>query len=135
MSLSTMGLRRDRLHLLRLAMGLVLGGGQDSELPPLGSGQGPMTPPAQLCRGEARVHVSWGRPQAAHRLPPALSPDAARHPHGKKAQAPWRSRQSALSPTHQPAREQRRGRQEWGTAIPNRGEGDDVTVKTPVRRV
>lgn len=81
------------------------------------------------------MHVSWARPRAGHRLPPALSPDAAQHPHCKKAQTPWRSRQSALSPTYQQVREQRRGRQEWGTAIPNRGEGEDVTVKTPVRRV
>ena len=111
------------------------------------SGQGPMIHRPRVCRGAAPVHVSWARPRAGHRLPPwarpraghrlppALSPDAAGHLHYKKAQTPRRSPQSSLSPAHQCVREQRRGRQEWGTAIPSRGEGDDVTVKTPARRV
>ena len=45
-SLSTTGLRHTRLYLPKLAVGLVLGGAQDSA-PSSWSAQGPMTPPAQ----------------------------------------------------------------------------------------
>lgn len=86
-----------------------------------------MTPPAQsVQRGSpwARI-LGWAKQDTAC---PRRSSRCCRAP---ALPSPDPGYDQALSPAYQRVTEQRRGETGVGTAIPNRGEGDDVTVEGP----